>query len=305
MSRKPVSRVVRRPLLRWHGGKWRQAQKIIQLFGRHRVYVEPYGGAASVLLRKPPTYAEIYGDLDDEVVNLFRVLRDQKRAAELIRLLRLTPFSRTEFDEAYKRTRNRIERARRLIIRSFQGFGSDGATGTYRTGFRSNSNRARSTPAQDWAHYPDALLAIVERIQGIGVVVEHRDAMQLMLQHDSAETLHYVDPPYPLDTRSRTKRRPEAQGGGTYRHEMTNEEHAALLEFLRELEGMVVLSSYPNPLYDEMLGGWGWTRIEHEALADGAAPRLEVIWLNPAAAAACPIDLNPPDQLAMQWEAAE
>lgn len=265
-----------RPILRYHGGKWMLARRIIAHFPKHQVYVEPFGGAASVLLRKDRAYAEVYGDLDQEVVNLFRVLRDDRMADRLRTALELTPFARAEFNEAYQPSRNRVERARRLVIRSFMGFGSDGATGDYRTGFRANSNRSGSTPAADWRNYPDALEAIVERLRG--VVVECEDAKSLMARHDGAGTLHFVDPPYMLDLRSRTNRR---RGGGTYRHEMSTDEHLDLLSFLRRLKGMVVLCGYPSATYDGAL--YDWRRVEMDALADGASPRTEVLWINPAA----------------------
>jgi len=88
-----------RPVVRWHGGKWLRAPWIITHFPPHRVYVEPFGGGGSVLLRKPRAYAEVYNDLDNEVVDLFRVLRDRELATRLIELLRLTPFARAEFED--------------------------------------------------------------------------------------------------------------------------------------------------------------------------------------------------------------
>jgi DNA adenine methylase len=273
-----------RPVLRWHGGKWKLAPWIISFFPAHRVYVEPFGGAASVLLRKERAYGEVYNDLDDEVVGLFRILRDPSAAAELEQLLRLTPFARTEFKESYQPTDDPLERARRLVIRAFMGFGSNAHSsqekGHRSTGFRSNSNRSGTTPAQDWANWPDAMRALVERLAG--VVIENRDAREVMAQHDGGGTLHYVDPPYLPETRARGNRYDLAWR--MYRHELSREDHAALLSFLCELDGMVVLSGYPDPLYDEAL--LGWARYEREAMADGARPRTEVLWLNPACAAA-------------------
>lgn len=254
-----------RPVLRWHGGKWLLAPWIISHFPDHRVYVEPFGGAASVLMRKPRAYAEIYNDLDDDVVNLFRVLRSD-HASRLVDALRLTPFAATEFFDAYGTVDDDFERARRLIIRSFMGFGSNG---THRkTGFRSNSNRSGTTPAHDWVNYPDALARVIERLQGVCVL--NRDAKDVMLGHDGPQTLHYVDPPYVLSTRS--------DDGADYAHEMTDADHIELLTFLRTLKGKVVLSGYPHPAYDAALDGW--TRIERAALADGAKKRTEVLWLN-------------------------
>lgn len=270
---------VRRPALRWHGGKWLLAPWIIQHFPPHRIYVEPFGGAASVLLRKPRSYAEIYNDLDDEVVTLFRVLRDPDSAARLVSLLELTPFARAEFEQAYEPTGDPVERSRRLVIRSFMGFGSDGHNAASKTGFRARSNRSGTIPAHDWMNYPEALRGIVERL--VGVVIENRPAGRVMASHDQSRTLHYVDPPYMPETRSRKSRRGKIRYHA-YRHEMTRDDHEAMLAGLRTLEGMVLVSGYPNELYDDVLVGW--RRVERAALADGARPRTEVIWLNAAAA---------------------
>lgn len=260
-----------RPVLRWHGGKWNLAPWIIGYFPAHRAYVEPFGGAASVLLRKPRSYAEVYGDLDDSVVGLFQVLRG-KRALELVDAVRLTPFARAEFQQAYEPCDDEVESARRLIVRSFMGFGSNGHN--RKTGFRANSNRSGTTPARDWANYPDALATIVDRLAG--VVIEHRDAVEVMLAHDAETTLHYVDPPYVMSTR--------ADAGADYAHELTDDDHLRLCEALRNLRGMVILSGYPNDLYDHELSGW--QRIERAAYADNAKPRTEVLWINPQASTA-------------------
>lgn len=98
-----------RPVLRWHGGKWLLAPWIISHFPAHNVYVEPFGGAGSVLMRKERSYAEVWNDLDGDVVNLFRVLRTSD-ADRLVALCRLTPFSREGFEESYAETPDDIER---------------------------------------------------------------------------------------------------------------------------------------------------------------------------------------------------
>lgn len=259
-----------RPVLRWHGGKWRLAPWIIEHFPPHQVYVEPFGGAASVLIRKPRSYAEVYNDLDGDAVNLFRVLRSE-RAAELVEAVRLTPFARDDFMEAYAETSDPVERARRLIIRSFMGFGSNGHARA--TGFRANSNRSGTTPAHDWVNYPDALVAIIGRLQG--VVVENRDASLVMAAHDGPDTLHYVDPPYVFASRG--------DAGKDYAVELSDDDHATLLTFLRGLRGAVILSGYATPLYDDALSDW--RRVERAALANGAKKRVEVLWLNERAQA--------------------
>lgn len=272
-----------RPVLRWHGGKWRLAPWIIKHFPAHRVYVEPFGGAASVLMRKTRAYAEVYNDLDDQVVGLFAVLRDPVASGRLEQLIRDTPFARTEFETAWAMAGEPVEDARRLIIRSMMGFGShahsDLRHGHKTTGFRANSNRSGTTPALDWLNYPDAIAGFRERLRG--VVIERRDAPVVMSAHDGPETLHFVDPPYLPETRGLgNKYDPKHQ----YRHELTRDDHLTLLAFLTGLSGMVVLCGYASPLYDEALDGW--RRVEIDTFADGARPRTEVLWINPAAACA-------------------
>jgi DNA adenine methylase len=277
-----------RPVLRWHGGKYLLADWIISHFPAHRVYVEPFGGAASVLMRKARSAAEVYNDLDDQVVGLFRVLQEPAGAARLLELLRLTPFARREFELSYAPAGDQIEAARRLIMRSFMGFGSNAHSSALRghrsTGFRSNSNRSGTTPAHDWANYPDAVPAMIARIAG--VVIESRDALEVMTRHDGATTLHYVDPPYVHETRS---------DAHMYRHELDGGGHVKLLACLRSLAGMIVLSGYATELYDRAL--FDWRRVTIEALADGARPRVEVLWLNPACAAALDREGRAPRQM--------
>lgn len=266
----------RRPIIRYHGGKWILAPWIIEHFPPHRTYVEPFGGGGSVLLRKPRSHAEVYNDLDGEIVNVFTMARE--RGDELCRLLELTPFARTEFEASYEPVENRLEQARRTILRGFQGFCSAAACGE-KSGFRASSSRSGTTPAHDWRNYPEAFGLIVDRLRG--VVIENRDAMVVMASHDSPQTLHYVDPPYVHSTRSVKVRRNDMRK--SYKHEMSDDEHREMLVFLRGLRGMAVLSGYSTPLYDELLGDW--TRVDRPSFSDGARPRVETLWINLAAQA--------------------
>lgn len=264
-----------RPVLRYHGGKWLLAPWIISFFPAHETYVEPFGGAASVLLRKPPSANEIYNDLDADVANLFSVLRGAE-ASELVRQLQLTPFSRIEWEQAYQHCDDTLERARRLVVRSYMGFSSAGSSVEHQTGFRYKPVGSRVTPARDWAAYPESLATVCARLQG--VVVENRSAFELIPALDSPRTLFYVDPPYLLDTRVT-----EARRNPCYRHELTDNEHRRLLLLLRGVRGYVVLSGYAHPLYEELLHDW--VREDRSHIADSGGPRLESVWLNPACAA--------------------
>lgn len=308
---------IKRPALRYHGGKWLLGPWIISHFTVHRTYVEPFGGGASVLLRKARCFAEVYNDLDGEIVNLFRVIRDS--GPELCQALMLTPFARDEFELTYFHSENPVEQARRTVLRASAGFGSNflrpkkNGTGIVRTGFRANTSRSGTTPAHnfnggmnlemarrtlvrafqgtangaatmkstgfkantararavEWCGMAENLAKVTARLSG--VVIENRPAMQVMAAHDRPDTLHYVDPPYPHSTRN---------AGHDYRHEMTDEQHRELAAFLRGLKGAVVLSGYTCPLYDELFADW--QRHEKKTFADGARPRVEVLWVKGA-----------------------
>jgi DNA adenine methylase len=259
-----------RPVLRYFGGKWLLAPWIISHFPAHRVYVEPFGGGGSVLMRKKMSYAEVYNDLDEEVVNVFRVMRQPWAARKLRILLERTPFARAEFDLSYLPTTDPVERARRTVIRSIQGFGANACNSRVRTGFRFDSFRSGTTPSHDWVSYSEQLAGFLERLRG--VTIEQRDAFDLMPDLDSEETLFFVDPPYVHATRN-TK--------NGYRYEMPDSKHEELCGLLQTLKGMVILCGYENPIYDSL----GWSHVKREAHADGARDRTEVLWLNPAAVA--------------------
>ncbi|MCD6674867.1 MAG: DNA adenine methylase [Burkholderiaceae bacterium] len=271
---------VTRPALRYHGGKFRLAPWILQFVPPHGCYVEPFGGAAGVLLQKPRAYAEVYNDLDGDVVNFFRVLRDPVLRRDLIEALRLTPYARDEFDLAYEPTDDPLERARRIAVRAGMGFGSAAATSSS-TGFRTDTRRKYGTAQHVWAKYPESLAVVGERLAG--VLIENRDAIAVMQDHDGADTLHFVDPPYVKSTR-----RIGGNGyGRCYRHEMTDEDHAALLDALCALDGMVVLSGYDSSLYRDRLATWERHETKARISAGrGTEIRTEVVWLNPACSAA-------------------
>lgn len=268
--------MIERPVLRYHGGKWKLAPWIIGHFPAHRIYCEPFGGAGSVLVRKPRSYAEIYNDQWSTVVNVFRVLRDPELAEQLRYSLELTPFARDEFaSTAHEPADDAVEKARKTILRSFAGFGSASTNGNHATGFRASSTRSGTVPAGDWRNWPAHIPAFVERLQG--VCIENRDALDIVEQQDSAETLFYVDPPYPHITRNMRR------GNAAYAIDMTDEGHERLAERLHAVVGAVVLSSYPNEMYDRMYADW--ERRECNTHSDGARDRVEVLWLNPLCAA--------------------
>lgn len=261
------------PVMRYFGGKFRIAPWLINFFPAHRCYVEPFGGAASVLMQKPRSYAEVYNDLSQDVVNVFRVLRDPDLAGQLVELCRLTPYSRDEFELSFEQADDPVEQARRTLFRSQAAFSNSGATRS-RTGFRSNTTRDYQLSSHTWEKYPSRISSFCKRLSG--VIIENRPALDVIAQHDSPDTLFYVDPPYLHSTRIMRNDR--------YDFEMIEEQHIELLQALNQVKGMVVLSGYPNPIYDGHLEGWELHTRETAASGQrGTVHRTEAIWLNPQA----------------------
>lgn len=265
-----------RPVMRYHGGKWRIAPWVIDHFPNHGVYVEPYGGAGSVLLRKPRSTGEVYNDLDGEVVNVFRVLRSPETAARLAVLLALTPFAREEFLASYEPDVDPVEQARRTIVRSAMGMGTDAVGRHSRNGFRSKRS-GDILPASDFAHYPPHVVAFTARLRG--VVIECRPALDVIAQYDAPDTLIYCDPPYLAGLRCGGRAR-------AYAHEMSDDEHRVLSTALLQARGMVIVSGYASALYAELYEARGWRRVDRETRADRGAQRVESLWISPRAAAA-------------------
>ncbi len=272
---------VTRPILRYHGSKFRLAPWVMGFFPAHCSYVEPFGGGAGILLQKNRVPAECYNDLDRPVVNVFRVLRDPDTALELQRRVSLTPFSRDEFDWSYEPAIDAVDSAHKMIVRSFFGHGSDSATRSCRTGFRSKLTDGRGLPSSEWMRWPDAIPSFTRRLQG--VLLENRDALEVIARMDHPDTLIYADPPYAHSTRSAIQGRSAKTHG--YRHEMSDDDHRQLAAVLHATGAMVVLSGYPSGLYDDELFA-DWERHERRHMADGGRARTEVVWLNPACSAA-------------------
>lgn len=256
---------MKRPLLRYHGGKFKDAKWIISNFPPHDKYNEVFGGSASVLFNKNRARFEIYNELNKEISNLFEVVRDYPE--RLANLVYFTPYSKAEFELSYQICEDKIEMARRTLVRSFMGFGTC-VTAKKKTGFRRFARSRGASPNMEWNGIPENILAACERLKG--VLIENIEASECLLKQDSITTLHYVDPPYLPETRSVTD---------MYFFEMTENQHIDLADTLNELQGMVIISGYASELYDKELFK-DWRRITKTSYADGAKEREEVLWMN-------------------------
>ena len=251
-------------VLAYPGAKNFLAQWIIPHFPPHRIYVEPFGGSAGVLLRKKPCYLEVYNDANGELVNFFRVLRDREKAAELIRLLDLTPYSKEEHSSAYAEDAcTDVELARRTFVKSFQSFGTRGLFEN--CGWRRVVKLDECGGPKRWRANIDCIEAACRRLSE--VMVENDDAIKVIDRHDSPETLFYLDPPY-LGEYSKMYR------FGSHEEEW----HRKFLDRICTLQGMAVLSGCPNEMYDIALKDW--KREERTAGSISHSLKTEVLWIN-------------------------
>lgn len=248
-------------VLKYAGAKNRLAHWICSHMPEHNVYLEPYAGSLAVLFNKEPSHIETVNDLNNEVINYFQVLRDH--GEELRNLIRLTPYSRDEYDRAYEKADNDIERARRFCVRCWMGFG---CSNLYKNGFKSGQQSNSPNPARAWAKLPETMEAAQERLKG--VQIENLPALELISRYDTEDVFIYIDPPYLHGIRKNY----------LYKHEMEDHEHEELLRKLIKHPGKILLSGYENEMYNDYLSGW--KKVQKNTRAERGLPRTETLWMN-------------------------
>lgn len=256
----------------WYGGKFNHLAWLLPLLPYANHYCEPFGGSAAVLLNRYPSAVETYNDIDGEVVNFFRVLREQKDA--LIEAIGLTPFSREELSIAVTakgNTMSDLERARRFYVRARQtrtGLAQTSSVGRWATCV--NTSRAGMSGAVSrWLGSVEDLPHIAERL--LRVQIENRPALEIIRQYDSDGTLFYCDPPYPHESRGDIN---------AYGYEMTEDDHTKLANTLRNVRGLVAISGYHCELMEELYRGWRCVNAPVKNCHSIKEERQEVLWMN-------------------------
>ncbi|MCL1960582.1 MAG: DNA adenine methylase, partial [Desulfovibrionaceae bacterium] len=182
-----------------------------------------------------------------------------------------TPYSRREFERAFEKATDPIDRARRAIVRCYMSFHHTALFNPKKSTFAdARHNRGGSSKSSEWASYPRTLASVCRRLRG--VIIEHSQAERVIRVQDSPDTLFFVDPPYVASTRDKNAK---------YRHEMSDEQHAALLTQLRGIKGRAIITGYASGLYDGLLHGWQRFERPHYAGGSGPQARTEVMWISP------------------------
>ncbi len=257
----------------WYGGKFSHLSWLLPLIPKCHHYCEPFAGSAAVLLNREPSPVETYNDMDGEVCNFFRVLRDDQD--KLSRAIALTPFSREEFASACMLDPNQsdIERARRFYVRARQvrtGLAQTATIGRW-ANCKDTSRAGMSGVVSRWLGGVDALPGIGERL--LRVQIENRPAVDVIRLYDSKQTLFYCDPPYVHDTRG---------DSSAYGHEMTDDDHKRLADTLNSVKGKVAFSNYDCELMNRLFPSKRWQKVvgPEKTIHSTKDKRREVLWLN-------------------------
>ncbi|MFO1441703.1 DNA adenine methylase [Bacillus sp. Bva_UNVM-123] len=256
-------------ILNYPGSKWSLANWIISHMPEHHTYIEPYFGSGAVFFTKTPSPIETINDIDDNIYNLFKVVREAPE--ELARVIECTPYSRLEYDLTFENEApaDEVEKARRFLVQCWQGHGF--RTNGYKVGWKNDvQGRERAYALFNWYRLPQWVLQVQERLKM--AQIEKRPGVEVIQRHNYKNVCIYADPPYLLETRTAKQ----------YKHEMNDEDHIELLEALLQHKGPVLLSGYRNDLYDSYLKDW--RKEETPALAEYGLKRKEVLWINPYAA---------------------
>lgn len=268
--RKPAGKLI---AFGWYGGKFSHLNWLLPLLPECHHYCEPFAGSAAVLLNREPSPVETYNDIDGEVANFFRVLRDRKQ--ELVEKIGLTPFAREEFYRSV--TKNPItiddpvERARLFYVRARQartGLAQTASLGRW-ANCRNTSRAGMSGVVSRWLGAIEDLPHIAMRL--MRVQIENRPANEVIRLYDDSKTLFYCDPPYVHDSRTDRK---------AYGYEMSDVEHRELAYTLKRCRGKVAISGYRCNLMDELYRGWRRLDAPEKMCHSVKKARIEALWVN-------------------------
>ena len=227
----------------WIGGKHYLASKIIPHFPQHITYVELFGGGASVILQKPPSKVEVFNDLNGDLINFFRTLRDKEKFKEFYEIVNLIPYSRKEFYDSIDslHTGSMIEQAVKFFIIAKMSFGGNFGGGWGYSKFLSRSDK--SATVNRWINTIKLLPEISNRLKEIQI--DNRDYRILMKYFDDPKIFIYADPPY-LNVKTEYN---------SYKN-WSEKEHEEFLDLCLKSKSKIMISGYNSKLYEKKLVDW-------------------------------------------------
>ena len=251
-------------VLEYPGSKHRLAKWICGHMPPHDVYVEPYAGSLAVFFEKKQSKVETLNDIDSDIVNYFRVIRD--KSDELARMMDMTLFAREEYVAAYGDDPGDTDvgRALKFAVKCWQGIGN---SNRYKNGWRmSRQAHDHKAGCMKWVDLPDRIAAATVRLKE--TQIENMPAVEVIRRYDHEKAFMYIDPPYLPDMRKNY----------LYRHEMTAADHMELLETIKDCKAKIIISGYDNDLYNAVLAGWH--KAAKVAQVECGIKKIETIWMN-------------------------
>lgn len=216
---------------KWVGGKSRLRRQIIELLPQHSCYVEPFAGAAWVLFGKPASDVEVLNDIDQDLITLFRVVKE--KPAELIASFEWELVSRAEFDRLASLNTSElsdVQRAHRFYYLIMAGWGGELNYPRFQTSITDGGHGNRLIGALKTLH--QRLEPIHHRLST--VIIENLDWQACIDRYDRPGTIMYLDPPYPGNKCN-------------YAHNMRDlAAHHLLAERLASTKCQWILSSYDS-----------------------------------------------------------
>jgi DNA adenine methylase len=272
------------------GGKYFMAKRIIQRMPPHTVYVEPFFGSGAVFFSKPPSKIEVVSDINQDIINFFACLRDDRLYETLSHQLTNTPYARKEFENALSILKNPFIDGIPNINRAWAWY-------VFISGSFSGKANAEKIKSSDW-HYSvkknhakvfsnktNGLEYFKERLRN--AYIECQDALKVIGRYDSKDTFFYLDPPY----HSKTIRQKDTY----YLKGLTDTYYSELLGKLTKLEGKAILSGYDSEEFN-VLEENGWEKeifptvchaagkikgsgLKGEGAVKEKQQRVEVLWI--------------------------
>lgn len=176
----------------WPGGKRYLKKLLLRLLPEHRAYVEVFAGSAKLLFAKEPSRWEIVNDLNDDIVNFFRVAKH--RPAELAELFEQDIIHGERFRELRRLSDQPCEMGRALRF-AYLVWWSFGGKGEHFAGHTIEQLEKMRLPVKrSLAVVRDLLTKTSARLGN--VLIDKRDFTECIRRYDSRSTFFYCDPPY-------------------------------------------------------------------------------------------------------------
>jgi len=235
----------------YRGGKFHLAPKLVKLLPPHRIFVEVFGGAANVLLAKPPSSIEVYNDRDGALVNLFETVRNHpllflERCQFLLYSRELyAEWSRQLDDNFQSADIDRIEAAVRTYYCMVSSFVGDPTKGWAFD--RSSPGGGKGGPMR-WMSVWHKIGHLSNRLRHVAIdCLDFRDCIK---NWDTEQTLFFCDPPYASSVSK-----------GFYGHNFERQDHVDLANILRGVKAKWLVTYDDIPAIRELYNGFQIRRI--------------------------------------------